>query len=98
MQTIIHPILWRGFQSPLLFWGASTSQYSRGLGTGDTTTAQCIAGDWGLGTQRPLSASLGTGDWGHNDRSVHRWGHNDRSVHRWVTSLIVSRFYHQLMS
>ncbi|XHR84773.1 MAG: hypothetical protein ACFKPT_10990 [Gloeotrichia echinulata GP01] len=38
------------------------------------------------------------GDWGHNDRSVHRWGHNDRSVHRWVTSLIVSRFYHQLMS
>ncbi|XHR84122.1 MAG: hypothetical protein ACFKPT_07330 [Gloeotrichia echinulata GP01] len=60
MQTIIHPILWRGFQSPLLFWGASTSQYSRGLGTGDTTTAQCIAGDWGLGTQRPLSASLGT--------------------------------------
>ncbi|MCM0593185.1 MAG: hypothetical protein KA716_24500 [Gloeotrichia echinulata DEX184] len=65
--TLLHPIytqfVSKGIQKcPKL-------RYSRGLGTGDTTTAQCIAGD--------TSAS---------------------SVHRWVTSLIVSRFYHQLMS
>ncbi|MEN2383508.1 MAG: hypothetical protein KA716_32160 [Gloeotrichia echinulata DEX184] len=41
-------------------------RYSRGLGTGDTTTG-----------------------------SVHRWG---LGTGDWVTSLIVSRFYHQLMS
>ncbi|WZI66491.1 MAG: hypothetical protein HEQ35_30925 [Gloeotrichia echinulata IR180] len=41
-------------------------RYSRGLGTGDTSTS-----------------------------SVHRWG---LGTGDWVTSLIVSRFYHQLMS
>ncbi|XZF64915.1 MAG: hypothetical protein ACSI46_09525 [Gloeotrichia echinulata DVL01] len=46
-------------------WELGTQRpLSASLGTGDTTTAQCIAGNWGLGTQRPLSASLGTGDWG----------------------------------
>ncbi|WYL92940.1 MAG: hypothetical protein HEQ35_02865 [Gloeotrichia echinulata IR180] len=43
-----------------------------------------IAGDWGLGTLRQAQCIAG-------DTSA-------SSVHRWVTSLIVSRFYHQLMS
>ncbi|WYL97548.1 MAG: hypothetical protein HEQ35_30510 [Gloeotrichia echinulata IR180] len=41
-----------------------------------------------LGTQRPLSASLGT------QRPLSA----SLGIGDWVTSLIVSRFYHQLMS
>ncbi|WYL95129.1 MAG: hypothetical protein HEQ35_15910 [Gloeotrichia echinulata IR180] len=38
-------------------WGLGTQRpLSASLGTGDTTTAQCIAGDWGLGGNNNFSS------------------------------------------